>query len=158
MQSLGNALYRMTIAVLLLLPLASWAQSSDPLVGTWNLKGSQNGTTITIAVMTFNAGGTTIEFDTAGTNPSASPGESIDLGVWKKTGNQTYTFKEENATYDASGNLSALAVGGCNLTLATGLNSFTGDCKFNFYSCSLTECPGMLVGGPTFYQIIAKRF
>jgi hypothetical protein len=55
-------------------------------VGTWNLRGTQDGTVITIAVMTFNAGGTTVEFDTAGTNSSSSPGESIDLGVWKKTG------------------------------------------------------------------------
>jgi hypothetical protein len=34
---------------------------------------------------------------------SSSPRESIDLGVWKKTGSQTYSFKEKNITYDSSG-------------------------------------------------------
>jgi len=156
----SNALSRLTIfaLVLPLVTMTGWAQSSDPLVGTWNLKGSQNETTITIAVMTFNVGGTTVEFDTAGTNSSASPGESIDLGVWKKTGNQTYGFKEENAIYDASGNLSQLAVGACNLTLATDHKSFKGSCSLNFYSCSLTQCPGSLVAGPVLYNIDARRF
>jgi hypothetical protein len=159
MQDLSKVLYRLTVAMLfLLLPLMGSAQNSDPLVGTWNLKGTQNGTTITIAVMTFNAGGTTVEFDTAGTNSSASPGESIDLGVWKNTGNRTYSFKEENAIYDSSGNLSQQAVGACRLTLATDQKSFTGRCELNFYGCSLTQCPGPLQDGPVFYNVNAKRF
>ena len=127
-------------------------------MGTWNLRGTQDGAVITIAVMTFNAGGTTVEFDTAGTNSSSSPGESIDLGVWKKTGSQTYTFKEENTIYDSSGNLSELAVGACKLTLAPDQKSFKGGCSLNFYSCSLARCPGLLVAGPVVYEIAAKRF
>ena len=159
MHNLPIALHRLTTAMLfLLLPLTGFAQSPDSIVGTWNLKGSQDGTTIVIAVMTFNSGGTTVEFDTSGTNSSASPGESIDLGTWKRTGDRTYRFKEENFIYDSSGNLSTLAVGSCNLTLATSLNSFTGNCTLNFYSCSLTQCPGSLVTGPVIYQISAKRF
>jgi hypothetical protein len=159
MRSLGKVLCRITTAVLfLLLPLGSWAQSPDPLVGAWNLTGTQNGSPIIIAVMTFHAGGTTTEFDTSGTNSSASPGESIDLGVWSKTANRSYTFKEQNYIYDSTGNLSELAVGVCNLTLASGLNSFKGSCSVNFYNCSLTECPGSLVTGPVTYQISAKRF
>jgi hypothetical protein len=160
MKSFADALYRLPIALLLLPLLAAtgWTQNPDPLVGTWNLRGTQNGTVITIAVMTFNAGGTTVEFDTGGTNSSASPGESIDLGVWKKTGNQTYSFKEENVIYDASGNLSQQAVGACKLTLATDKQSFKGGCELNFYGCSLTQCPGPLQDGPVFYNITAKRF
>ena len=88
MKGFANALYQLSITALLmpLLTVTSRAQNSDRLVGTWNLRGTQDGAVITIAVMTFNAGGTTVEFDTAGTNSSSSPGESIDLGVWKKTG------------------------------------------------------------------------
>jgi hypothetical protein len=159
MQNSVKAMFRLTTAVLfLLLPATSWAQSSDPIIGTWSLKGSQNGTTIVIAVMTFNSEGTTVEFDTSGTNSSASPGESIDLGVWKKTGDGTYSFKEQNYIYDSSGNLSELAVGACTLTLATSQNTFQGSCNLNFYNCSLTQCPGSLVTGPVTYRIAAKRF
>ncbi|HTA22545.1 MAG TPA: hypothetical protein VK763_03350 [Terriglobales bacterium] len=160
MKGFANAVHRKSIAVLLL-PLfiaTGWAQNGDPLVGTWNLKGKQDGTVITIAVMTFNAEGTTVEFDTAGTNSSASPGESIDLGVWKKTGSQTYSFKEENAIYDSSGNLSEQAVGVCKLSMAADQKSFKGGCILNFYSCSLAQCPGPLVAGPVVYEIAAKRF
>jgi hypothetical protein len=152
--------HRLSLAVVLLplLVTMSLAQNPDPLVGTWNLKATQNGAVITIAVMTFNAGGTTVEFDTAGTNASASPGESIDLGVWTNTGNQTYNFKEENVVYDSSGNLSLLAVGACRLTLATDQNTFKGSCNLNFYSCSLAQCPGSLQDGPVQYDISARRF
>jgi hypothetical protein len=159
MQNLTNVLCRLTIAALLLLvPITGWAQSSDPLVGTWNLTGSQNGTTIVIAVQTFHAGGTTTEFDTSGANSAGSPGESIDLGTWKNTGNRTYTFKEQNYIYDSSGSLSLLAVGSCKLTLGTSLNTFSGSCSTGFYACSLTQCPGSLVTGPVTYQMRANRF
>jgi hypothetical protein len=159
MQNQIKALFRLTTAVLfLLLPATSWAQVSDPIVGNWNLTGSQKGTPIVIAVMNFNLGGTTVEYDTGGTNSSASPGESIDLGVWQNTGGHTYHFKEQNYIYDSSGNLSELAVGVCNLTLATNEKTFLGNCDLNFYNCSLAKCPGSLVTGPFFYHIAAKRF
>jgi hypothetical protein len=159
MQNPGKAPYRLIVAGLfLLLPGMGWGQSSDPLVGTWNLTASQKGTPIAIAVMNFHEGGTTTEFDTSGTNSSASPGESIDLGTWKNTGNGTYSFKEENFIYDSSGNLSELAAGSCNLTLGSSMNTFTGGCTLNFYGCSLTQCPGTLMSGPVFYQIKARRF
>ena len=160
MKGFANAPYQLSVTALLMLLLAvtSRAQNSDPLVGTWNLNGTKDGTLITIAVMTFNAGGTTVEFDTAGTNSSASPGESIDLGVWKKMGSQTYSFKEENAIYDSSGNLSEQAVGVCRLSMAADQKSFKSGCILNFYSCSLAQCPGPLVAGPVVYEIAAKRF
>src|SRR5271165_1283352 len=111
MKSLTKALYGLHIPLLLLLlPVTASAQGSDPVVGTWNVALSQIGMrTTTIAVMNFNSGGTTVEFDTSGTNSSAS--ESIDLGVWTNTGDRTYSVREENVIYDSSGNLSALAVG-----------------------------------------------
>lgn len=148
---------KVAVAVmLLLLPLAVYAQNSDPLVGTWNLTFSQNGTVHEIAVMTFNAGGTTVEYDTGGTNASAS--ESIDLGKWVKTGDATYRAKEENYIYDSTGNLSALAIAKCHLTLASSQNSFKGGCAANFYECSLTKCPGNLKHGPVTLEVKGKRF
>ena len=94
-------------------PIAALAQSQDPLIGTWNITGANS----FIAVMTFNQGGTTVEFDTAGTNSSASSGESIDLGKWVATAQPlNYTFNEENYIYDSSGNLSLIAIANCKLS------------------------------------------
>jgi hypothetical protein len=131
------------------------AQNQDPLIGTWNVTGEGNSF---IAVMTFNAGGTTVEYDTSGTNSSASPGESISLGKWKKTGNLTYKFAEQNYIYDQSGNLSLIAIADCNATLASTLNSYSDTCAVNFYQCSLTACPGPLFSGPTTGTATAVRF
>lgn len=155
MQNLTKALYGLPIALLLLLlPMTASAQGSDPIVGTWNMAFSKLGTpTNFIAIMTFNSGGTTTEFDTNGTNASTSPGESIALGVWNNTGGQAYSFREENVTYDSSGKLSGLAVGMCNLTLAENMNSFTGTISLNFYTCSLAQCPGPLIAGPILFQV-----
>jgi hypothetical protein len=160
MQNLAKTLYGLPIAVLLLvLPMTASAQGSDPIVGTWNMAFSRPGTrTNFIGFMTFNSGGTTTEFDTNGTNASASPGESIALGVWNSPRGQTYSFREENATYDASGKLSGLAVGMCNLTLAENMNSFTGTISLNFYTCSLAQCPGSLIAGPILFQVSGTRF
>src|SRR5215469_13949403 len=66
----------------------------DPIVGLWNVNLNAGGP-ILIA-MTFNQGGTTVEYDTTGTDSFAPSGESLVQGVWKKTGTNTYTFKEQN--------------------------------------------------------------
>jgi hypothetical protein len=148
-----------TLAVsisMLLLPSPASAQGQDPLIGTWNLSGG-SGSSAFIAVMTFNAGGTTVEFDTSGTNSSASPGESISLGKWSNTGNSTYTFKEQNYIYDASGNLSLIAITNCTLILASNQKSFKDNCNVSFFTCSVASCPGTLVSsssGPA----TGKRF
>ena len=131
-------------ALTLLSSIAAPAQNQDPLIGTWNLSGAA-GASAFIAVMSFNAGGTTVEYDTAGTNSSASPGESITVGKWSKTGTLTYTFKEENYIYDSSGNLAYIAIANCTLTLASTQKSFTDKCAVKFYTCSVTSCPGTLV-------------
>jgi hypothetical protein len=125
-------------------PIVASAQAQDPLVGAWNIKGG-SGPSAFIAVMTFNAGGTTVEYDTQGTNSSASPGESISLGKWTNVSGPNYTFKEENYIYDSSGNLSLLNVTSCTLKLASNQNSFSDNCTDNFYECSVESCPGTLV-------------
>jgi hypothetical protein len=153
-----KVLYRLPIIVLLLLlPIVASAQ--DPIVGTWTMWLSPTGRpTTVIAVMTFNSGGTTVEFDTSGTNSSASPGESISLGAWNSTGGRSYTFREENVIYDSSGNLSALAISMCDLSLTPRNTTFSGTLLVNFYSCSLVRCPGPLIAGPTVFQVNAQRF
>jgi len=80
-KSLANLACLSAVAIALVLSLVAVAQRQDserhqdPLVGTWNENGVLNdGSLPFIAVMNFNAGGTTDEFDTNGTNSSGSPG------------------------------------------------------------------------------------
>ena len=118
MRKLARVAVHLATAALLLMPLVAIAQTQDPIIGTWNENGSSSdGSNPFIAVMSFNAGGTTIEFDTGGSNSSASPGESIDLGSWSKTGKNKYTFKDQNYDYDSFGNLANLTIAVCNVTL-----------------------------------------
>jgi hypothetical protein len=131
-------------AVVSLLPRPGHAQSQDPLIGTWNLSGTVAGSPF-IAVMTFNTGGTTLEIDTEGTNSSASPGESVSMGTWNKTGSLRYSFKEQNYDYDETGALSSLTVTTCSVTLASSRNSFADSCVVSFYTCSVSSCPGTFI-------------
>jgi hypothetical protein len=135
------------------------AQNQDPIIGTWNLHGANtDGSNPFIAVMTFNAGGTTVEFDTAGTNSSSSPGESIVLGKWSLTAANKYTFKEQNYVYDQSGKLSLIAIAGCKLDLASDMKHVSGPCSLSFYQCSVRQCPGSLKAGPIAFKVSGKRF
>jgi hypothetical protein len=139
---------------------AARAQNPAPggLVGTWNFKGTLeiNPPVPYIFVMTFNEGGTTVEFDSSATgNPSAS--ETISLGTWRQTGAATYTFKEENYTYDASGNLSGIAIATSNLTIDSDADSVTGTGSVSFYGCTVSQCPGPLVQGPFPESITGNR-
>jgi hypothetical protein len=138
---------------------AAFAQAPEPIVGTWNFKGANaDGSNPFIAVMTFNLGGTTVEFDTAGTNSSASPGESTVLGKWNKTGELSYRFKEQNYIYDSSGNLHRIAIAGCRVSIPPTLDTLNGQCEISFYQCSVSECPGPLSFGPVPFTITGKRF
>jgi hypothetical protein len=147
---------------ILFAPRAAFNQSvpNAAIVGTWNLTGTVPGTddAVFLAVMTFNAGGTTVEFDTGGTNSSASPGESISLGKWNETGLLTFEFEQENVTYDGSGNLNAIAIGKEEVTVDPSLRTLRGSGSVNFYACSLTLCPGQLIAGPSPVEFTGRRF
>ena len=132
------------------------AQNQDPLVGTWNFY--VGGSSPYTFVQNFNAGGTTVEMDTAGTNPSGSPGESISLGTWAKTATNKYTFTTENYIYDESGKLTLLAVPKCKLNLAADRKHASRPCTIRFFACSITQCPGVLKAGPFEYSFHGKRF
>ena len=159
---LGVGVSLLSICVLLLMFPGKAFDQVPPVsafIGTWNLSGMA-GTPPSpfIAVMTFNLGGTTVEFDTSGTNSSASPGQSISLGTWRQTGVRSNTFEEENFIYDGSGNLSQLAVTSANLTLDPTPNSFSGNGSISFFSCSVSDCPGPLLFGPFPVQLTGHRF
>ena len=156
---LAFAVSNVFVCALLVFSGAAFAQAPDPIVGTWNLTGTNvGGLSPFIAVMTFNLGGTTVEFDSAGTNSSASPGESIALGKWSKTGGLSYRLREQNYIYDAAGNLHRIAIASCRVTIASTLDTLNGQCEINFYQCSVSECPGPLTFGPSPFTISGKRF
>jgi hypothetical protein len=133
-------------------------QAGQTLVGTWNFMGTVevNPPIPYIFVMTFNQGGTTVEFDSTATgNPSTQ--ETISLGTWRQTGPATYFFKQENYTFDPSGNLSGIAISNSNMTLDSDADSLTGTGSVSFYGCSVSQCPGALVAGPFPEKITGKR-
>jgi hypothetical protein len=132
-----------------------------PLVGSWNLSGSflTPAASPFIAVMNFNYGGTTVEFDTSGTNSSASPGESISLGTWKQTGLRTSQFVQRNYVYDENGNLAQLAITTANVTLdSPSGESFKGTASIIFDSCTVSQCPGPLLFGPFTGEFTGRKF
>ena len=126
----------------------------DPIVGLWNVNLSSSGGP-ELVTMTFNQGGTTVEYDTPGTNSFASPGESLVQGVWKKTGHNAYTFKEQNFIFDPT--LVADNLTTCKVTLSHDGQSFTATCDLEFFHCSVAQCPGAFIAsGPA--TMAATRF
>jgi hypothetical protein len=133
-----------------------FAQSEDPIIGTWNFHSpGVGGTEPFIFVQSFNAGGTTVEFDTPGTNSSGA--ESIVLGKWSKIASGKYTFQEENYVY-VNNDLAYLALASCEIALSSDNTHASGPCTINFYACSVSQCPGTLFAGPSPYTIDGKRF
>ncbi len=110
-------------------------------MGTWNVTITVAGGPV-IAVENFNQGGTFVEFCTVATgNPNA--GQSITLGNWQKTGAHTFAFKQQNYTFDSiAGNLNGIAIANTTATLSQDGNSFTGSGQVNFFTCTVTQCPG----------------
>jgi hypothetical protein len=122
----------MRFAVLLFLPMTTWAKRSDPIIGTWNVAASMNKSPLFIEVITFHEGGTLAEFDTDGTNSSAS--KSVNSGVWKNRRDAIYDFKAENYAYDSSGKLAQIAVPVCQLILDSNQNRLNGTGSINWYN------------------------
>jgi len=132
-------------------------QSTDPIVGTWNLSMTNSGTVLEIGVQTFNEGGTTVEYDTGGTNPAGNPGESIVLGNWTKNSDGSYDIKQQNYIYDSTGALKYVALTGFRITIDPTNDRFSGLGGIHFNFCSLTQCPGPFFAASSF-QISGKRF
>jgi hypothetical protein len=129
----------------------------DPIVGLWNVNLNSSGFPPELVTMTFNQGGTTVEYDTPGVNSFTSPGESLVQGVWKKTGINAYTFKEQNFIFDATGTLFADSLATCQVTLSRDGQSFTATCDLEFFHCTVAQCPGgFIASGPA--TMTATRF
>src|SRR5277367_1529903 len=159
--AIGISLFAICVALGVAPRKADGQQSAVyPLVGSWNLSGAflTPASSPFIAVMNFNYGGTTVEFDTSGTNSSASPGESISLGTWKQTGLRTSKFVQRNYTYDENGNLDTVAVTNADLTLDPSGETFKGTLSIVFDSCTLTQCPGPLLYGPFTGEFTGRKF
>jgi hypothetical protein len=160
--AIGISLFAICVALAVAPRRAAGQQSSVyPLVGSWNLSGSFETPAASpfIAVMNFNYGGTTVEFDTGGTNSSASPGESISLGTWKQTGSRTSQFVQRNYIYDENGKLVQLAIETANVTLDSPYgDSLKGTASIVFDSCTVSQCPGPLLYGPFTGEFTGRKF
>jgi hypothetical protein len=120
------------LCVLELLVGLAVAQTTDPLVGSWNFRVTVTGGCMANCTYTgmlgFNQGGTVVE-QRATTVEYTGLGyvERTALGTWRSTaGNPAYTFRVKNFVFDSTGKLSASILGSSGITLSPSLNSFSG--------------------------------
>ncbi|HEV2729032.1 MAG TPA: hypothetical protein VGV15_03290 [Terriglobales bacterium] len=136
------------LGVIGLFPSFTLAQTTDPLVGSWNFKVIVTGSCTTnckyIGMIAFNQGGTVVE--QRGTVVEYSGLGNVErtaLGTWRSTsGTPPYTFRVKNFVFDSTGKLSAFIRGKSGVTLSSTLNSFSGSgtaTVFNANGTSDTE-------------------
>ena len=120
------------IGVAVLLHSVAAAQTSDPLIGSWNFKVTVSGGCASnckyTGMLAFNPGGTVIEQrGTAVEYEGLGYVERTSLGSWRSgSGKPPYTFKMKNFIFDANGKLSAFIVGTSGVALASTRNCFSG--------------------------------
>jgi len=146
------------IGVVVLLHSLAAAQTSDPLIGTWNFKvivsGECSRNCKYIGMLVFNPGGAVIEQrGTAVEYEGLGYVERISLGSWRSTaGVPPYTFKLKNFIFDANGSLSASIVGTSGVMLTSSRNSLSGSGTAKIFSVG-----GTLIQTVSF-TISATRF
>ena len=140
-----------------LLPSFSLAQTTDPLVGTWNINVTVTGGCATnckyIGVVVFNEGGTVVE--QRGTAVEYSGLGYVDrtaLGNWWRPTTGTHEFKAKNFVFNSTGELSAIIIGTSGVMLSSNLESFSGSGTAKTFSAS-----GTLMETETF-TITGTRF
>src|SRR5437868_9982130 len=108
------------------------AQTTDPLVGSWNFNVTVTGGCTTnckyIGMIAFSQGGTAIEQrGTVVEYYGLGNVERTALGKWRRstTGTYPYTFTMKNFVFDSTGNLSGFIVGLSSAKLSSTLNSFS---------------------------------
>jgi len=135
------------------------AQTTNPLVGSWNFKVTVTGGCTAqpckyIGMLAFNQGGTV--FEQRGTTVGYSGLGNVErtaLGTWQSTGgNPPYTFKIKDFIFDSTGKLSAFILGTSGITLSSTLNSFSGSGTAKIFSAG-----GSLIDTETF-TITGTRF
>src|SRR5438309_2892571 len=134
------------------------AQTTNPLVGSWNFTVTVTGGCTAnckyIGVLAFNQGGTVVE-QRGTTIEYYGLGyvERTALGTWRSTGGTPpYTFRMKNFVFDSTGNLSALILGTSGITLGSTLNSFSGS-----GTAKIVRAGGTLIDTETF-TITGTRF
>ncbi len=132
---LGFAKIARVLAILGVLELATGfvlAQTTNPLVGSWNFKVTVTGGCTTsckyMGMLAFNQGGTVVEErGTVVQYYGLGNVERTALGTWRSTtGTPPYTFRMKNFVFDSTGKLSAFILGTSGITLSSTLNSFSG--------------------------------
>ena len=145
------------LVVVELLPSFTLAQTSDPLVGSWNFKVTINGCTTHckyIGMIAFNQGGTAMEErGTALEYSGLGYVERTALGTWRRTaGTPFYTFRMKNFMFDSTGQLSAFIVGTSGVTLSSSVNSFSGSGTAKIFNANgaLTDTEMVTITGTRF--------
>jgi hypothetical protein len=157
----GFAKIARVIAILSAIELAAGftlAQTTNPLVGSWNFKVTVTGGCTAnckyMGMIAFNYGGTVLE--QRGTTVEyygLGNVERTALGTWLSTGGTPpYTFRMKNFVFDSTGNLSALVLGTSGITLGSTHNSFSGSGTAKIFNAS-----GTLIDTATF-TITGTRF
>jgi len=155
---LGFAKMTRALAILGVLELAAGfvlAQTTNPLVGSWNFKVTVTGGCTTsckyMGMLAFNQGGTVIE-ERATVVQYYGLGnvERTALGTWRST--TPYTFRVKNFVFDSTGKLSAFILGTSGITLTSTLNSFSGSGTAKIFNAG-----GSLIDTETF-TITGTRF
>ncbi len=158
---LGFAKIARVLAILGVLELAAGlvlAQTTSPLVGSWNFKVTVTGGCTTsckyMGMLAFNQGGTVVEErGTVVQYYGLGNVELTALGTWRSTtGTPPYTFRMKNFVFDSTGKLSAFILGNSGITLGSTLNSFSGS-----GTAKIFKADGTLVDTATF-TITGTRF
>lgn len=145
------------LGIVELIPSLTQAQTSDPLVGSWNFKATINGCTTGckyIGMISFNLGGTAVEErGTVLEYSGLGYVERTALGTWRRTaGTPFYTFRMKNFIFDSTGKLAAFIVGTSGVTLSSSLNSFTGSGTAKIFNANgaLTDTEMFTITGTRF--------
>jgi hypothetical protein len=134
------------------------AQTSDPLIGSWNFKVTVTGGCTTgckyIGMLAFSQGGTVIEQrGTAVEYAGLGYVDRTALGTWRSTGGTSpFTFRVKNFVFDSTGKLAAFIVGTSGVTLGPTVNSFSGSGTAKIFNASgtLTDTEAFTITGTRF--------
>ena len=135
------------------------AQTTDPLVGTWNFTATVTGGCTTnckyIGMIAFNQGGTVTE--QRGTAVEYSGLGYVDrtaVGKWQRSTNTTYpyTYTMKNFVFDSTGNLSGIVLANSSIKLSSTLPSLNGHATAKIFTASgtLIETVTVTIAGTRF--------
>ena len=144
-------------ALIVLLPGLSLAQTTDPLVGTWNITVTLTSGCMTnckyIGILAFNEGGTLVEQrGTAVEYSSLGYVDRTALGKWWRPTTGAHEFKAKNFVFNSTGVLSATIIGTSAVTVSSNLQSFSGSGTAEIFNArgTLIETETFTIAGTRF--------